>query len=105
GERLGQLRRAHAGRPLDEDGASHALRQIDDGGAPSARDVPRVLEALLDVLDRVEHGVPLTRRMGGECRYIVAAVRRRVCRPRRLCTIAAWPLPSPAIIACSCCSG
>jgi len=59
GQRLGQLRLADARRALDEHRPAHARRQVHDRGHPAARDVPRVPEPLLDLLDGLEHSVPL----------------------------------------------
>ena len=55
GQRLGQLRLADAGRPLDEHRTAHARGQEDDRGHATARDVARVPEPLLDLLDGLEH--------------------------------------------------
>jgi len=60
GERLGQLRLAHAGRPLDEHGPAHARGEEDHGGDAAVGDVAGVLELLLDVLDGLKHGGSLS---------------------------------------------
>src|SRR5207247_4022454 len=58
---LPQARPPHTGRPLDEHRTAHACGQEHDGGHAAARDVARVPEPLLDLLDGLEHGGSLTR--------------------------------------------
>src|SRR4030095_11026310 len=68
GERLRQFGLAHARGPLDEDGTAHARGEEDHGGDAAVGDVASALEALLDLLDRLEHGVSLE-----ELAFIVAS--------------------------------
>jgi hypothetical protein len=56
GERLGQLRLPDARGPFDEHRPAHLRREVYHGGDSPVCDVAGILEALLDVLHRSEHG-------------------------------------------------